>query len=265
MKCPKCKRVIEDHSTFCEYCGYKLKKSPWPWIALAAAAIVGVIIAIVISNNHKQLAIKREENSFFNSCQTAGDFRIYLSRYPNGQYATMARNKVEELKQDSIRQQLDLRAAERNAYENCASQKDCKAYLQKYPRGEFVNQVREILNRLQQDSLNLAQKLMEEQLSSSNQYESYHNNNSSNTKTQVSTSNGYDGNTRYVVIDGTLLRLRLGPSTSYDTFKWPDGTNRHPDVGDKFRYLGESGDFYKIDFKGNQLWVSKDYSHIEWY
>lgn len=68
---------------------------------------------------------------------------------------------------------------------------------------------------------------------------------------------------RFVVIDGSQLRLRLGPSTSSDTFKWPDGTNRHPNVGDKFRYLGESGDFYKIDFNGNELWVSKQYSHLE--
>ena len=67
----------------------------------------------------------------------------------------------------------------------------------------------------------------------------------------------------YVVIDGTDLRLRLGPSTSADTFKWGDGSNRHPNVGEKFKYLGESGDFYKIDYKGHELWVSKQYAHLE--
>ena len=67
----------------------------------------------------------------------------------------------------------------------------------------------------------------------------------------------------YVVIDGTELRLRLGPSTSADTFKWKDGTNRHPKVGERFKYLGESGDFYQIDFHGHNLWVSKFYTHIE--
>ena len=67
----------------------------------------------------------------------------------------------------------------------------------------------------------------------------------------------------YVVIDGSELRLRLGPSTSADTFKWKDGTNRHPKVGEKFKYLGESGDFYQIDFHGHNLWVSKSYTHIE--
>ena len=68
---------------------------------------------------------------------------------------------------------------------------------------------------------------------------------------------------RFVVIDGSELRLRLGPSTSSDTFKWPDGTNRHPNVGDKFKYLGEKGDFFKIDFNGNEVWVSKQYTHLE--
>ena len=67
----------------------------------------------------------------------------------------------------------------------------------------------------------------------------------------------------YVVIDGSELRLRLEPSTSADTFKWGDGTNRHPKVGEKFKYLGESGDFYQIDFHGHHLWVLKLYTHIE--
>ena len=67
----------------------------------------------------------------------------------------------------------------------------------------------------------------------------------------------------YVVIDGSELRLRLEPSTSADTFKWPDGTNRHPKVGERFYYLGEEGDFYQISFYGNALWVSKKYTHLE--
>lgn len=67
----------------------------------------------------------------------------------------------------------------------------------------------------------------------------------------------------YVVIDGSELRLRLGPSTSADTFKWGDGSNRHPKVGEHFLYLGEEGDFYQIDFHGNALWVSKKFTHLE--
>ena len=75
-------------------------------------------------------------------------------------------------------------------------------------------------------------------------------------------NNNNSQSAHYVIIDGSGLRLRLGPSTNADTFKWPDGTNRHPKVGDKFLYLGESDDFYKIDFNGNELWVSKQYTHL---
>lgn len=70
-------------------------------------------------------------------------------------------------------------------------------------------------------------------------------------------------NNTWVVIDGSELRLRLGPSTSSETLKWGDGSNRHPDVGEKFKCLGESVDFYKIDYKGNEVWVSKQYTHAE--
>ena len=161
-KCPNCKREIEEHSTFCEYCGYKIKKPRWPWFVLGGVVVVGVILGVVINNRQKQLAVDRKEESLYKNCQSAADFRYYLSVYPDGQYAAMAKNKVEELKLDSIRQQLDDRAAERNAYDNCTSQKDCKAYLEKYPRGEYVSQVQQLLGRLQQDSLNQMQMQNEE-------------------------------------------------------------------------------------------------------
>lgn len=83
-----------------------------------------------------------------------------------------------------------------------------------------------------------------------------------NNDASYNSTNQYYTNS-YVVIDGSELRLRLGPSTSADTFKWGDGSNRHPNVGEKFKYLGESGDFYKIDYKGHELWVSKKYTHLE--
>ena len=74
----------------------------------------------------------------------------------------------------------------------------------------------------------------------------------------------YDGEEDvYVVIDGSELRLRLEPSTTADTFKWGDGSNRHPKVGERFLYIDETDDFYQINFHGNYLWVSKKYTHLE--
>ena len=72
-----------------------------------------------------------------------------------------------------------------------------------------------------------------------------------------------NSNNTMVVIDGSELRLRLEPSTSSETLKWGDGSNRHPDVGERFKCLGESVDFYKIDYKGHEAWVSKQYTHAE--
>ena len=67
----------------------------------------------------------------------------------------------------------------------------------------------------------------------------------------------------YVVIDGADLRLRLTPSTTGESLKWKDGSNRHPNVGERFPYLGETGDFYQIDFNGNHVWVAKQYTHLD--
>ena len=33
--------------------------------------------------------------------------------------------------------------------------------------------------------------------------------------------------------------------------------------GDRFKYLGEQGDWFKIQFKGNTYWVSKKYAVIK--
>lgn len=68
---------------------------------------------------------------------------------------------------------------------------------------------------------------------------------------------------QFVVINATELRLRLGPSKTADTYKWSNGTNRHPNKGDRFPYLGESGEFYKIDYDGHEVWVSKQYTYLE--
>lgn len=67
----------------------------------------------------------------------------------------------------------------------------------------------------------------------------------------------------FVVIDVSDLRLRLAPSLEAETLKLPDGTNKHPNKGDKFEYLGELTGFYKIRYNGETVWVSKDYTHVE--
>lgn len=78
------------------------------------------------------------------------------------------------------------------------------------------------------------------------------------------TSESVTGNSqRQVVIDGVNLRLRYSPSSDAKTFKWADGTNRHPEKGERYPCLGEEGDFYKINYKGHILYVSKQHTRIE--
>jgi len=49
------------------------------------------------------------------------------------------------------------------------------------------------------------------------------------------------------------LRVRSGPGTGY-------GQIGEAPVGKKYTYLGEQGDWYKIDFNGNEGWISADYA-----
>lgn len=255
MKCPKCKREIEDHSMFCEFCGHKITKAKWPWFVAAAVIVVGAIVGVVISNGNDKKAKSVDEERFFQNCTSSADYRDYLLMYPNGQYAMLAQNKLEQLKSDSIQLAQEAFETELMAYENCKTAQQCRRYLRNYPTGQYVGRVREMLNQFVSDSIDKAQ-------AEARQIESEMQQQSSSSSYSNTSSNRVSG-TRYVVIDGSELRLRLGPSTSADTFKWGDGSNRHPVVGEKFRYLGESGDFYEIDFKGHQLWVSKLYTHIE--
>lgn len=67
---------------------------------------------------------------------------------------------------------------------------------------------------------------------------------------------------KYVVINATDLRLRYAPSMDAETYKQSDGKNAHPNKGESFNYLGEEGDFYNIDYHGNKLWVSKQYTYL---
>ena len=67
---------------------------------------------------------------------------------------------------------------------------------------------------------------------------------------------------QFVVVDATDLRLRFGPSLEADTYKKLDGKNEHVNKGECFPYLGEEGDFYKIDYHGQELWVAKEFTYL---
>lgn len=73
---------------------------------------------------------------------------------------------------------------------------------------------------------------------------------------------------RYLILDkcvhvtGSGVRLRRGPSTDHPIFSDADGRPIYPLAGDNLVYLGQSGDFYKVRFKKQELYISKRYSEL---
>lgn len=75
----------------------------------------------------------------------AEDFKAYLEKYPNGQFASLAKNRVNSM--DSTAKPIESRTPMNNSateiafwdsIKNSASADDYRAYLEKYPNGEFA-------------------------------------------------------------------------------------------------------------------------------
>lgn len=68
--------------------------------------------------------------------------------------------------------------------------------------------------------------------------------------------------TKVVVVDGVDVRLRRTASTNGEVVR-NNGKNVHPKKGSSYKYLGTEGNFYKIDFNGEALYISRDYTHLK--
>ena len=66
----------------------------------------------------------------------------------------------------------------------------------------------------------------------------------------------------FVVVNGTNVRLRTGPGTNYSYFTWNDGSPCYLPKGSYLKYLGDVGDFYKCDYQGHTVFISKKYSYV---
>lgn len=77
-----------------------------------------------------------------------------------------------------------------------------------------------------------------------------------NTPNTVSTAS-------YVVINGTNVRLRLGPGTNYSYLTNSKGAPVYLPKGTRLEHLGEAGDFYKASYKGKAVYISKKFSYIK--
>lgn len=62
MKCPNCKKEIENGSTFCEHCGTRVKKSKkglWITLSVIIVAVVTTIVVITIQEQQEQMAMEQ--------------------------------------------------------------------------------------------------------------------------------------------------------------------------------------------------------------
>lgn len=73
-------------------------------------------------------------------------------------------------------------------------------------------------------------------------------------------SGGNSGST--VVVSGTNVRLRWGPSLNASIYTNGNGRPIYPSKGTRLTYLGQSGNWYKVRYNGNVLYISKDYSYV---
>ena len=66
---------------------------------------------------------------------------------------------------------------------------------------------------------------------------------------------------RYLAVTGDRVRLRMSPSLEGKIYTFK-GKTVYLNKGDKLKYMGESGDFYKVNYQGNYLYVSKQYARF---
>ena len=81
MYCPKCKRLIEDNSIYCEYCGHKIKKSKWPLIAALIGAAIIILIVLIVSISPESRA-KDDHSRVF----SIGDVSFTMKKVDGGNF-----------------------------------------------------------------------------------------------------------------------------------------------------------------------------------
>ena len=98
---------------------------------------------IIEPSERDQLLIKQllslldEDKLAIESCRTIAQYEGYLSTCFDGLYRSQARTRIAQLKAEA--EELDFYRRNKNSISGC------EAYLQKYPKGRYVNDVQSIL------------------------------------------------------------------------------------------------------------------------
>ncbi len=72
-----------------------------------------------------------------------------------------------------------------------------------------------------------------------------------------------DSKSKSVVVAGDNVRLRWEASLDGKIYSNSKGKAIYPPKGAKLTYLGEEGNFFKVKYKGNVLYISKDYTYLK--
>lgn len=66
-----------------------------------------------------------------------------------------------------------------------------------------------------------------------------------------------------VIVDGTHVRLRTSPAiTENNIVTDTQGKPVYPDKGASLTYIATKGNFYKVMFNGQEVYISRDYCHL---
>lgn len=72
-----------------------------------------------------------------------------------------------------------------------------------------------------------------------------------------------ENKSKSVVVAGDNVRLRWEASLDGKIYSNSKGKAIYPPKGAKLTYLGEEGNFFKVKYKGNVLYISKDYTYLK--
>ena len=124
--------------------------SKWPYL-LAILVVVGLVVFFLT----RKPAPKPEDVEFQN-CTEVNDYRAYMSHYgAKGKHYAEAKQFVDNYVADSIQKAKDEgikvkkqkeqepKAQEDAAYQNCTTIEACDKYLKNYPKGRYVNEVKQ--------------------------------------------------------------------------------------------------------------------------
>lgn len=270
ISCPQCGKQISDKAPRCPHCGLDLSVSPVPqenntpttpkkktkkvWIAVVAG-LMGVVLVVAAL-----WFFLFKDSEFFNK-----------GKEPN---AVVESGKTTEPQKENTSRKSAAVFPYNTTFTGTVGSK-CTLIIDNNGGGSYTYDLKgqPITRSIKLKSYNKTTgQLLIEGYDPKGQYIGVFDGYTSNNTSYDGTFTNYKGGAvgfklsttgLYVVINATELRLRFGPSLDAETFKWGDGTNRHPNKGEKFRYLGESGEFYLIDYKGHELWVSKQYTYLE--